>query len=126
MRRFVIGIIVLSVLLGSGIAVSLLFRHGHQPAAALLEEAASAALSGEHALARERFQQARHRWEQYHHFTAAFSDHAPMEEIDGLFARLEIYARLEEWDHFVALCAQLSELTKAMAYSHTLHWWTLL
>ncbi len=126
MKRLIIGITVLSLLLGMGIGVALLFGKVHNSTARLLETAGSASLTGDWERATDFFRQARDRWEHYRHFTAAFSDHEPMDEIDGLFAQLERYALQEDADHFPALCAHLAALAEAIADSQRLRWWTLL
>lgn len=126
MKRLIIGLVVLSLLLGAGIGVSLMFGHAHRATATLLEAATESALAGDHGQAREHFETAKQRWDRYHRFTAAFSDHEPIEEIDGLFARLEIYAQLGDAGHFAALGAQLASLVTDLSQSHILRWWTLL
>ena len=95
-----------------------------------IEEAADAAV--EAALAEnweeteELMGQARTRWEKYHNFCAAFADHEPMENINGLFAQLEVYARRRDSQGFAAICAQLSEDIRAIGEAHSLKWWNLL
>lgn len=126
MKRFIIGLSVLSLLLGMGIGVAFLFGHVHTSTAQLLDAAADASLAGNWNEAATHFRQARQRWESHRHFTAAFSDHEPMDEIDSLFARLELYGQQKNPDHFPALCAHLAVLTQAIADSQCLRWWTLL
>lgn len=126
MRRFLIGSILLAILLGIGITVSCLFCLVHEPIAELLEEARDAAMSKNWEEAEDTLTHARQRWERCRHFTAAFADHAPMDEIDAAFAQLEVYARQRDLSHFPALCAHLAQLAEAMVDSHRLCWWTLL
>ncbi len=126
MKRFVIGILTLALLLGAGIAVSSLFSRIHQPAAETLAQASASAATGDWEQATRCFHAARQHWEDHRRFTAAFADHEPMEEIDGLFAQGTIYAQIRDDSRFPALCVQLSQLTQAMADSHRLAWWTLL
>lgn len=125
MKRLIIGICVLSALLTLGITVSTVFRAAHTPTANLLQEASNAALEGNWDAALEKTHQAYARWEQFHHFTASFSDHSPMDEIDGLFAQLEVYGNKKSREDFPALCARLSQLTQSMAESHSFRWWTV-
>lgn len=126
MKRLVIGIIVLSFLLCSGVAVSLIFARAHAPVADLLQQAAHAAMEENWADAAACFTQAQARWQRFRDFTAAFADHAPMDEADGLFAQLEIYKAEENDSAFPALCARLAQLVEAVSDSHRLCWWTLL
>ena len=126
MKRLWIGIAVLTLLLAMGIVVSLAFRSIHLPTAQLLSQAGQAAMDGDWEQAEGLRQQAQQRWERGRKFSAAFSDHAPMDEIEGLFAQLEIYARARQQTHFSALCAQLSQRTEAITDSHRFQWWTVL
>ena len=126
MKRFILGLVVLSRLLGVGAVVSVLFEFVHEPTADYLEDAAQASLAGDWDKARELFDQAQERWEDWRDFTAAFSDHGPMDEIEGLFSQLEVYAVQKNYAYFPALCAKLASLAQAMADSHRLQWWTLL
>ena len=126
MKRLWIGIGVLTLLLVLGIVVSVAFRSTHLPTAQLLSQAGQAAMDGDWTQAENLCRQAQQRWEQVRKFTAAFSDHAPMDEIEGLFAQLEIYARARQQALFSALCAQLSQLTEAITDSHRFQWWTVL
>lgn len=124
MKRFLIGICVLSLLLALGIGITLAFQRIHLPVAMLLHQATEEALAGDWDAAATHVQDAYARWEHYRHFSAAFADHAPMDEIDGLFAQLEVSKKSRE--HFPALCAQLAQHVEAIAESHRFHWWTLL
>ena len=126
MKRLFLGITVLALLLAMGIAVSLLFHVAHRPSSQALSQAAQAAHTGDWAAARVAFSAAQDRWQRYHSFSAAFADHAPMDEIDSACAQLTYYIQQENRDQFPALCARLAELVDAMADSHRLTWWTLL
>lgn len=126
MKRFIIGICALTLLLAGGIGVSTSFSLVHAPTTELLQQAAQAAIQGEQETALSFSAQAQQRWENFWHFTAAFADHAPMDEIDGLFARLPFLAQQQDLSEYAALCAQLSQMTNALANCHNLRWWTLL
>ena len=126
MKRLILGITVLSLLLAMGIAVSVLFHIAHRPSSHALSQAAQAAQAEDWATAHASFASAQTRWHRYHPFSAAFADHAPMDEIDSTFAQLAVYAQQEDSRQFAALCARLAELVEAMADSHRLAWWTLL
>lgn len=126
MKRLGMGIVVLAVLLGLGIGLSCAFAQAHGPSSEYLQQANLACEAGDWDRAADLFVQAQRRWEDHRHFTAAFADHSPMEEIDGLFARLETCLRHKDSARFPMLCAQLAALLEAMADSHRLRWWTLL
>ena len=54
-----------------------------------------------------------------------FADHTPMEEIDALFAQVEVYAAAREETDFAAGCAALSRKVEAMGLAHGASWWNL-
>lgn len=126
MKRLLLGVCILVLLLGMGIGVSVLFQTAHQPISALLEDARDAALEENWDRAIDLAEQAQARWSEYREVSAAFADHAPMDEIEGLFAQLEVYSRQRHGELFPSLCAQLARLTEAMIDSHRFQWWTVL
>ena len=48
-----------------------------------------------------------------------------MEEIDALFAEVEVYAAAREETDFAAGCAALSRKVEAMGQAHGASWWNL-
>ncbi len=126
MKRLWIGISILALLLVCSYLIHASMAHIHTPIAQTLEQAANAALKEDWATAEQLAHTAAARWSRYHRFTAAFADHTPMDELDGLFAQLPVYAQQRENPHFSATCKQLSFLAAAMAESHRLSWWNLL
>ncbi len=126
MKRLLLGLSVLIALLAGGISVSAGFSRIHDPIAHSLQAAAEAAQEGNWLQAQQLAEAAQQRWEAFWTFTAAFADHAPMDEMDGLFAQLPIYGQQHSEALFPALCTQLAQLAQAIADSHRLRWWTLL
>jgi hypothetical protein len=126
MKRLWFGLAILAVLLASGYLILNRLDKIHAPIAADLEQAAAAALREDWDTALDLAQHATIRWEKFHRFTAAFADHTPMDELDSLFAELNIYARMQENPHFSATCAHLRFLTTTIADSHRLTWQNLL
>ena len=126
MKRMYIGIVLLAVMLAAGILMSVLFLRLHQPLSATLEQAKMAALSGDWEQTARLTDQAHQQWQQCRNFTAAVADHEPLEEMDALFARLEVLCRMRQADEFASDCAQLSRLAQAMADSQQITWWNLL
>ncbi len=126
MKRFWIGVGVLCMLLALGGGVAWGMEAIHDPLVTQLQQAQAAAAAEDWATATALSQSALQRWQTWHRFTAAFADHAPMDEIDSLFAELQVYAQARNEDHFAALCAQLAQLAHAMAESHSPNWWNLL
>lgn len=126
MRRLWLGVALLLLLFGIGLWAAATMDNIHQPIAALLDQAAEAALHEDWETAAALALDARGEWEDHWSMTAAVADHNPMDEIDGLFAQLPVFAREEEKADFAATCAQLSQLTQAMGNAHSLNWWNLL
>ena len=65
MKKFVIGIAVLSLLLISGLFVAKSTEEMYKPVVALLEEAADTALTGSFAEAKARAEEAKKLWDKY-------------------------------------------------------------
>lgn len=126
MARFWIGIGLLAVFLTLGIWVTVAMEDIHEPLAQLLNEAAEEALEGDMEDAAELADQAHRRWEHYRKGTASVADHMPMDEIDGLFAQVQTFARAGRAEDFAAGCARLAKLVGAMSEAHGLGWWNLL
>lgn len=126
MQRLWIGIALLIILLGLGLWTAIAMDKIHQPIAALLNQAAEAALQEDWQDAAALALDAKGEWERHWSAIASVADHTPMDEIDGLFAQLPIFAREEEKSDFAAVCAQLARLTQAMGNAHSLNWWNLL
>jgi hypothetical protein len=126
MRKFIIGITVLSILLLSGLLVAKATKEMYRPIINLLEEAADAALAGNFEIAKQQADKAKQLWDTQKNATATVADHTPMEDIDHLFAETEIYAQTEELPHFAACCAQLAGMVKAMGDAHAPNLWNLL
>ena len=125
MKRLYIGIVLLAVLLVLGIVLTVSFAALHNPLSDRLLQASRIAGDDLHqaaALAGE----AKLQWDQWRRFTAAVSDHRSLEQIDAQFARVAVFARLDQPAEFAATCAELSRLLSAMADSQQVTWWDLL
>lgn len=126
MKRFWLGAALLAVILGLGLWFSYRMDRDNRPISQALTQAAQAALEEDWEAALALEGQARSRWKEQWHATAALADHAPMDEIDSLFRELEIYGIQRSEEDFAATCAKLSALTRAMGDAHALSWWNLL
>lgn len=124
MKRCILGTVLLLVLLAGSLAVWWGMETLHQPVSGELTQAAALAQSGEEDQAKKLALQAKDHWEQHWHFVAAFANHTPMEEIDGLFGALEAYPASSP--EFAACCQQLARRTEAMAEAHSFTWWNLM
>lgn len=126
MKRFWIGAALLLVLAAMGIGSAVAMARIHGPISETLTLAAAAAQSGDAEKAEALAESARAKWEKNRKFSASCADHEPMEDIDSLFAAMEVYRQQGDTTEFAAACAQLSRLTKAMGDAHALNWWNLL
>ncbi len=125
-QRFYLGIGLLLILLFLGLFTAFGMEALHMPEAKLLKQAEELALSGDFTEAAHLASQAQARWDRYRHLTAAVADHTPMDEVERLFAEMEIYAKTQEKAHFAACCNQLQIMCQAMADAHSPAWWNLL
>ena len=126
MKRIWIGIILLIFLLGAGFWISHFMAQSHNPVAQDIRRAGNLALEEQWGAARAYAKRGKDRWETKWPVTAAVADHEPMDEIDALFAQLEIYAKTEDEAAYSALCAHLASLLEAVSQSHSLKWWNLM
>lgn len=126
MKRGKAGMVILAGLLALCIGATVAMGRRHEPIARILSAASDLAAAGEWEEAKTLAGKARADWEKRWHFTAVFADHTPMEEIDGLFARLKVYEKQDDRAAFAVVCAELSVKIAAMGDAHTPNWWNLL
>lgn len=126
MNRLWIGIVVLALLLAGGITLAFTLSGVHTQISRDLEAAAAAAQNEDWEQATALAEHARSTWSRYRHFSASFTDHEPLEELDNLFAQLEVFENYPLPADYAALCTHLSRLSGAIAESHCLTWWNLL
>ena len=126
MKRLWLGLILAVILLVAGLWISSLINRSTDTIAGALDAAAEAALAGNFQTAAVLAENAQSQWEDSWHRIASVADHAPMDEIDSLFAQLAVYARADNNDDFAAYCLRLSKLILAVGEAHTFNWWNLL
>lgn len=126
MKRIWLGIGILVLFLALGIWGSHSMEKLHSPLAHDLEKAAKSALSGDMQLGEKLAKRAKEKWDEQWHRSAILADHAPMDEIDGLFARLEVFTETKNTEAFAAYCQQLAKLITATAEAHGFTWWNIL
>lgn len=126
MGRFLLGVGILVLFLALGLWVTYAMDNVHSEISQTLDAAAIQALSGDITEGIRLAQQAKGQWQTHWHGTAAVADHAPMDEIDGLFAQLEVYGQAGLSADFATYCARLSNLVSAVGEAHSLTWWNLL
>ena len=126
MKRSWLGFGLLMVLLVLSLLVTWAMERIHGPVEQDLAAAAEAAQLGNWPMAQTYFDRAATHWEKWLHFRSCFADHSPVEEIDGMFSRLQIYCRLRENAAFAADCRELAEKVAAVGEAHGLVWWNIL
>jgi hypothetical protein len=126
MGRFYLGVGILVLFLILGLWVTSSMDTVHQSVAEILDKATAKALSGDLTEGISLAQQAQTSWQNHWHGTASVADHAPMDEIDGLFAQLQVYGQTGQAGDFAAYCARISNLVTAIGEAHGLTWWNFL
>ena len=126
MARFWLGVILLIALLVAGLWIAGATGSSQENIAGILEQAQEKILAGELAAGNALVQEALSLWQKSWHGTASVVDHAPMDEVDGLFAQLQAYSAAGQTHHMAAYCARLSLLIEAIGESQSLTWWNLL
>lgn len=121
---FGVGILVVFLILGIVIAGEM--DDAHLPTGELLTQAAEMTVNGDFEGAVALGIEAKARWDKQWTGTAAVADHSPMDEVDALFAEMEIYAQTGEAPHFAACCKELAQRVQSVADAHRFSWWNLL
>lgn len=120
MTRFRIGLLILALLLASGIWSRSRTAAIHQPIAQAMEQAAAQALAGSWEAAMQTTARAEADWQRSRTFTAAITDHDPMEEIECLLAQLPAMAATHNRSAYAATCATVSHRLHSLAESQAL------
>ena len=126
MKRGWIGAGLLAGLLILGLLVTWFMGRTHREISEELELSARFAIAGNWEEAEESAEEAYEDWQDSWHFSAAFADHEPMEEIDALFAQLLPYLLNQDAVSFSAVCRELARQVEAIGDAHNLNWWNLL
>jgi len=126
MKRMWFGAALLAALLGLGIGISIFMKQAHGPGSEYLKQAAVLAQEENWPEARKQYAYAREKWEKKWRVTASIADHEPMDQVDGLFAQLAVYAQQEDVPSFSSGCAHLAALLESFGNSNMLSWWNLL
>lgn len=125
-KRFWLGMALLGLFLAFGLLISARMTALHAEAAGELDRAAELTLSGDFSEACEVAFHAYDAWLEARKFTASVADHSPMDDVEQLFAEMEIYAKTEEKPHFAACCRQLGVMLRSMYDAHRPTWWNFL
>lgn len=119
MNRIWFGAALLAALLVLGIGSAALMEDAHLSQAAQLNRAADLALSGNWKGARSAFEDARTSWDQQSSILAGLASHEPMDQIEGCFAQLEVFAQAQDTISFCSSCGYLARQLEALGKSHS-------
>ena len=126
MARGWLGAGILLLFLVLGLVVTGAMDRAHLATGQMLEQAAEQSLEGDLDGATALAMAAKARWERQRRGTATVADHNPMDDVDRLFAQMEVYAKAQEAPHFAACCVELAHLLQATADAHRFSWWNVL
>lgn len=126
MARGWFGLAILIVFLIAGFVTAEVMEDAHLPTERLLAQAAEMTLKGDFEGAVALGFEAKSRWERHWDGTATVADHSPMDDVDALFAEMEIFAKTGEAPHFASVCKELSQRIQAVAGAHRFSWWNIL
>jgi len=126
MKRSWIGFFLLVALLILGILATWAMDRVHAPISQALQLAAEGSLKNNWGKAAFHTAKAKTDWEHWQLLRACLTGHGSMEEIDALFATLEIYGALRENTAFSALAREMAEKIQAIGDAHSLEWMNIL
>lgn len=120
MTRSWIGFFLLLILFATGLLCTWVMGSVHDPMAQKLEQAAQEALDRDWIAAAWHTAEAQNQWNRWQLFRAALTDHSPAEEIDALFAMLQVYGTQRERVAYAALCREMAQKIRAIGEAHAL------
>ena len=108
MTRFWIGVGILAALLASSLLLGCRMENLNEEISTQLSQAAEQVLAENWEEATALSEKAFQRWKDHRKFAASLADHEPLEEMDRLFAQLQVYRRQRMATEYAALCTRLS------------------
>ena len=121
MKRIWFGVGLLVALLVLGIWSSSFMERTHLTHAESLNRAADLAAAGNWSTAMDLCSDAKKAWDQKQFLIAALCTHEPMDQIEGLFAQLEVSAAAQNSESFRSTCVYLARQLEALGKSHNLN-----
>lgn len=119
MNRIWFGAALLAVLLVLGIGSAALMEDTHLSQAAQLDRAMELAMSGNWSGAASALGEAHAGWDKRSAIIAGLTDHEPMDQIEGCFAQLEVFAQMQDTVSFCSSCRYLAKQLEALGKSHS-------
>lgn len=120
MQRIRFGAVLLALLLALGLFSSTLMKKAWQKQSKNLCHAAVLASDGDWATARTLQEDAKKAWDEKQLLVAALFRHEAIDQIDGLFAQLDVFSESRRTVSFSSTCVYLSQLLEALGESHSL------
>ena len=121
MKRIWFGGALLALLLILGILCAGFMEDTHLEQAAHLNRAADLAAAGNWTAANSTFSKAHQNWDKRSPIISGLSDHEPMDQIEGCFAQLEVFAQMQDAASFSSSCRFLAKQLEALGKSHSLN-----
>ena len=118
MKRIWFGAGLLIALLLLGLLCGFLIEHSQLESAEKLQRASDCAAEGDWAGAKTLLAEANQLWMRKRPLITALCDHEPIEEIEKLYAKLEVFADERSIISFRSVCAELSRQLEALGNSH--------
>jgi len=119
LKRIWFGAGLLLLLLALGLGSSALMERIWQVQSQNLDAAAETAADGDWAAAEALWEDAKQEWERRQLLIAALCRHEVIDEIDGLFAQLEVFAAGRRTVSFGSTCVYLSQQLDSLGQSHS-------
>ena len=126
MKRLWIGVVLLTVMLATGVAMLLVSRDFYGKFSDTLDQAGEYALAENWVAAGDKLRESQRLWEQYRRFWAASTDHEPVEEVQRLFSQLEVYEKCRQATEFAAICRSIVHRAESIDEAQSLKWWSIL
>ena len=118
MKRIWFGAALLFVLLVLGTLGSFFMERTQLAGAENLRQASVCASGGDWASARTRAAEAKQLWDEKQLLIAALYDHAALDRIEGLYAKLETFADERSTVSFRGTCAELATQLESLSRGH--------
>ena len=121
MKRIWFGVVLLILMLVLGLISSTFMKETWLKQSENLNRAAILASDGDWVNARNLLAEAQAEWEEKQLLLAVLCQHEPIEQIDGLFAQLEVFSESRRTASFSSTCVFLSKLIDSLGRSHNLN-----
>ena len=119
MKRIWFGAGLLIVLLFLGFICGFVIERSQLSGAAMLEHASGLAAEGDWAAARTALHEAKQLWDRKYFFIAVLCDHEPIEQVQRLYAKLEVFSDERSIVSFRSTCMELARQLEALSRSHS-------